>query len=891
MTEQMELHEILGSKMYLYTDDPGLSAQLRQNGIREKAATEVFQQEIRPGMKVLDVGANLGYYALQAAKLVGSRGKVYAVEPVPRNIAALQASAKANGYKTRIETFELAMAAEDGETEMQLAAASNWGHMGSMEGLSERYRRRRTLRDTGQPKIKVKTRTVDSFIKENKITRIDFIRMDVEGFEIEIIKGMAETLRTMPELKVMIEFHYSHFESPREIYQPVFKQIMDAGLDPKIIIARKADQVIRDVTRYDLADRIDEIDGAANDCPHVLFEKRKNKLSILIPAHPDGPERKKILDWTMRRYKTILPDAEIVQGQDDYGGAGFCKARAVNNAAAKATGDIFLIADMDMIATKDNIETAIGKLDHYPIVIPYNPYHRLNQETSDAILRQAPTTGLPKLTAEAKAIYERTKTQAGGLQIVTRAVFNAAGKYDERFVGWGGEDVSFCLAVEKLFGKGLIVQGDAYHLDHPRQKDQPRYRRESPNMKLRKAYESAGTRDTMKLLTAPNRAQKIDIFATGAHYLHHMLPIWNALPEELRGNLFVNSSQLQTETSEHNTEVYRPGNRPLLIAGFWGTIPAGRDLILMNHGAGQAYYAADGHLRSGGPGGPGREKVKLFMDPNEYASDLNKRAYPDAEHVIIGCPKLDNWHLRTRAGQIKKRDGKPVIAISFHFDSRTCPESMSAWPHYQGVQELLANQTEWWEVLGHGHPRMQRTLQPAYDQAGIETVKDFDDIMERADLYICDHMSTLYEFASTGRPVVVLNAPWYRRDVEHGLRYWEHADVGVNCNEPDQLVAAIFEALEDKPEQQAKRQKAVEAVYAYRDGKCADRAAAAIKQFLQIYTPSWEAAATPGLKIYNRSNNPIERAGIIFHPGTTELPDLPNTRLREIRACQHLIIC
>jgi glycosyltransferase involved in cell wall biosynthesis len=111
--------------------------------------------------------------------------------------------------------------------------------------------------------------------------------------------------------------------------------------------------------------------------------------------------------------------------------------------------------------------------------------------------------------------------------------------------------------------------------------------------------------------------------------------------------------------------------------------------------------------------------------------------------------------------------------------------------------------------------------------------------MERADLYIMDHMSTLYEFASTGRPVVVLNTPWYRRDVEHGLRFWEYADVGVNCEHPNDLEKCINLALQDPLEQKMKRERACNAVYAYRDGMCTERAAKAIIEFLEnkyIYT-------------------------------------------------------
>lgn len=135
--------------------------------------------------------------------------------------------------------------------------------------------------------------------------------------------------------------------------------------------------------------------------------------------------------------------------------------------------------------------------------------------------------------------------------------------------------------------------------------------------------------------------------------------------------------------------------------------------------------------------------------------------------------------------------------------------------------------------MGHGHPQMIEELIPHYKELGFEIVKNFHEVLTRADLYICDHMSTLYEFASTNRPVVVLNAPWYRRNVEHGLRYWEHADVGVNCNEPEELIENIEVALIDSKTQKQKREKAVNAVYKFADGTASKRASDAIIHFVE----------------------------------------------------------
>jgi glycosyltransferase involved in cell wall biosynthesis len=157
------------------------------------------------------------------------------------------------------------------------------------------------------------------------------------------------------------------------------------------------------------------------------------------------------------------------------------------------------------------------------------------------------------------------------------------------------------------------------------------------------------------------------------------------------------------------------------------------------------------------------------------------------------------------------------------------PEARWAFPHHRSALPALARR---FRVLGHGHPRVFARLSSAYRSVGIEPVEAFDDVLRRADLYVCDNSSTLFEFAATGRPVVVLDAPWYRRDVVHGLRFWEAADIGIRVGDPMQLVDAVIDALADPPGRRAERERIIATIYARPAGGAARAAADAIAAWL-----------------------------------------------------------
>ena len=267
----------------------------------------------------------------------------------------------------------------------------------------------------------------------------------------------------------------------------------------------------------------------------------------------------------------------------------------------------------------------------------------------------------------------------------------------------------------------------------------------------------------------------IDAVSSAPHYRSHLLPIWEALPPKIRGERFDLDVGGRPKGPRPN-----PARAVLVASGrdMGHAFNRGyRRIALMEHGIGQSYV---GMANGGYVGGEGRGVVSLFLSPNETAAARDRAAYPKARVEVIGDPVLDT--LPRGHG-----DGR-TVAISFHWNWTRLPELKSAAPHYLSALRGLAAE---FTVLGHGHPRMIDRLEQTYRQCGIEVVRSFDEVCRRADVYACDNSSSIYEFASTGRPVVLLNAPWFRRDVEHGLRFWAAAGIGRQVDEPEDLAEAI----------------------------------------------------------------------------------------------------
>ena len=323
---------------------------------------------------------------------------------------------------------------------------------------------------------------------------------------------------------------------------------------------------------------------------------------------------------------------------------------------------------------------------------------------------------------------------------------------------------------------------------------------------------------------------RVDFVARERHFVDHLAPVWHALPDPgpfwVPVGLAGHAADLGVDVELLRTP--KPGGRQpgrtIAVASYGDLKRAGhgRRVIYFEHGCGLTYQRPDGPHGSYA-GGPGRDAVALFICPNELAAAANRAAYPDVPTVVTGSPKLD-----ALAAIPRPSNDDPVVAVSFHWDCQIVPETRSAAGTYLPALHGLARR---YTVLGHAHPRAWADLRGRYRKIdGVTPVRDFADVVARADLYVCDNSSTIYEWAALDRPVVVLNSPHYRRDVRHGLRFWDHVP-GIEVDHPADLAAAVATALDDPPELAARRRAAAELVYPH-VGAAAQLAAAAIEEAL-----------------------------------------------------------
>ena len=175
--------------------DLGISSELLSWGSHEPFFTRLLLERLGRGIVVIDIGSNIGYYAFLEALAVGSKGLVVAVEPQPHVFKALLAGVKLNGLGN-ILPLRLAISRRHGNVRMVISRFSNWSRV--LEG------------NDPAPDFhaihEVEGVSVDDLVDSLGLKRVDLIRMDVEGYETEVLEGAWRTLERFRP-RICLELH------------------------------------------------------------------------------------------------------------------------------------------------------------------------------------------------------------------------------------------------------------------------------------------------------------------------------------------------------------------------------------------------------------------------------------------------------------------------------------------------------------------------------------------------------------------------------------------------------------------------------------------------------------------------------------------------------------
>ena len=259
--------EVNGTQLEIIPGDLGTSFELLMFKTHEPFSTQIVRETLQKGMTCLDIGANIGYYVTLESKVIGDQGRILAIEPSPLNFEFLKRNVELQNRKN-IEVFNFAAGDKNGQINFVMDEnESNSGRVISDDKLST----------WSGPVTKLPVKTIDSFLDEMKIDKIDFLRMDVEGYEYNIFQGMKNTIKKSKPI-IQIEVHKSIMGI--ETTKKWLDELKHEGYELKSYIARELDipfiGTLNDVKYFDLNELISKLDNSQLPSFFMLTLENKN---------------------------------------------------------------------------------------------------------------------------------------------------------------------------------------------------------------------------------------------------------------------------------------------------------------------------------------------------------------------------------------------------------------------------------------------------------------------------------------------------------------------------------------------------------------------------------------------------------------------------------------
>lgn len=246
-----------GHRMVARTLDRFLALWFWKFGVFGRAERGLAGRLCREGMAVLDVGANVGFHTLLFARAVGPEGTVWAFEPDPDNFATLERNIVRNGYGN-IKAVRAAVGAATGKASLY-RSAFHCDH--------------RVYRTQNGPQgLPIEMVSIDDFLPPDQ--RVDFVKMDVQGAEGMVLRGMRRILSANPGITLIMEFWPEGLRATGCSPETVLSDLGEAGL-----------------TLYRIDERSDRLERLADAGSFLASLSGSSYANLLAASDARLPER------------------------------------------------------------------------------------------------------------------------------------------------------------------------------------------------------------------------------------------------------------------------------------------------------------------------------------------------------------------------------------------------------------------------------------------------------------------------------------------------------------------------------------------------------------------------------------------------------------------------
>ena len=187
---------------------------------------EFLKESCKPGAVIIDIGAHIGLFSIIAAQVTGKTGKLYAFEPAPGTYALLQQTVVINHEEQVIETMQKAVGKENGKITFFVS-----DNKADNSNSLVNYKEDRSLHG-----IDVAVTSIDNFVKEKNISKLNFIKIDVEGAEYDTLQGAVNTLKNLRP-KCIVAIHPEPIAAKGDRLEDIYDFIV--GCNYRIMLDKK----------------------------------------------------------------------------------------------------------------------------------------------------------------------------------------------------------------------------------------------------------------------------------------------------------------------------------------------------------------------------------------------------------------------------------------------------------------------------------------------------------------------------------------------------------------------------------------------------------------------------------------------------------------------------